>query len=58
MRPIDDWCRDALIRLAIARRILRLEKAQEGHVYPAVQSRADWWLRKAEDLQREHELQA
>lgn len=59
MRPHDEWCHEALVLYAIARRILRMEKAQEnGKVAPKVRKRADWWLQKAREAQERHERQA
>lgn len=52
-RPLDDWCRAALIYRGIGLRIRKIQKAQgDGSIPPEVQERIDAWLNKAEEVQR------
>lgn len=58
MRPHDELCDAALLYRGIANRIRALERRQEGgEIAPEVQRKIDWWLRLAEEAQREHEAQ-
>lgn len=56
MKPVDDWCREALALRRVALLILRMEKRQEGgHVNKEPRLRSEWWMRQAEAMQRKHE---
>lgn len=56
MKPVDDWCREALALRRVALLILRMEKRQErGRVNPLPRLRSEWWMRQAEAMQRKHE---